>query len=415
MADADQINAYLTATRGSASLTGPPRDTPERTKAANELADYYSELHQGLAIILAHSLYMENPWTTPLTVVYSALGHAETITLDTVHLVYDQYLGQIFNSLNRFYYEERDYHRLRLNGYLHKLCASRALAAGRPGRALEHANIYAVVQSVLAKKSASGGAATASHSRAVTTSLVEGFVVAHELMHCVYSTHPEVATAAESFCVDLVASSDRESVHEAAVTFMTRRHDAYAVAPARPALPEALGFDFDVMGPTFGVASDDVSLREECVCDGFAILATGLWARTQGIGSSEAVKAAFIGLHHLRLLSHIDSLVTKDDTPQQESPQRGLRLLGETQYRMSFFRSMEWAWRQLGIWPAVDGEADNLIDVNESYWDVIFDYALDDFDGQSENQREIARDKLDKHPVPLKNQRDEVRRLCGLP
>ena len=76
-----------------------------------------------------------------LLVVYSHAGQAETVSLDGGRtVIYDQYLGQIMNRLNRLLFENAPV--TEVDAYLCKLFALRFLAAGRQREALEYAYVH---------------------------------------------------------------------------------------------------------------------------------------------------------------------------------------------------------------------------------------------------------------------------------
>ena len=64
-------------------------------------------------------------------------------------------------------------------------------------------------------------------------------------------------------------------------------------------------------------------LAEECVCDAMALNVTAQWAAKQlGMPPRQALSAAAVGLHHLRLLRHIEGLASRGPGWHQGSTRR---------------------------------------------------------------------------------------------
>jgi hypothetical protein len=57
-------------------------------------------------------------------------------------------------------------------------------------------------------------------------------------------------------------------------------------------------------------------LAEECACDAVALNVTAQWARQhRRMSAAQALSAAVVGLHHLRLLRHIEGLASRATRP----------------------------------------------------------------------------------------------------
>jgi hypothetical protein len=413
-ADHDEVTAYLEATRGVHSLSG----------SHPTLSAHYQRTYQELASLLGEMVItdVEPP---PLTVVHSPLAHAETMSTDRgPHLIYDQYLGQMLNRLNRLYLENSG--RDEMNAYLHKVCASRALASGKPDRALMHAFIYAAVSSRITP-APQGEAAIL---RMEFTASSEAFVLAHELVHCLYQAQPDVAAEAEQYCIDLVAiqwrlgdiggtqALVRKLLHQATLAFESRRTGtAHSTSIASPLTQSRLRPEFTFI--------DSEMLREEHTCDSLAVLITTWWAIKHGLNVADAVCASVVSLFHLRLIRLIDAMVKFDGENYNEDWMK--TLLDESSQRIAFFISSTSAWLFLS-WPVVPSSqmkarsmpnADNLMiavcATIDRYEKTLYDYVKGDFVADFTSQRAAWPTDLTVRLLPGEDPHDAVRRLCSLP
>ena len=417
------VAAYLAATRGSASLTA----------AQPQLIAAYRQTFTRLVKILG-AIFLVDIEPPPLAVVYSPIAHAETLVVrGQAHLVYDQYLGQILNRLNRLFFEDAGDNEVA--AYLHKIYAARSLAGGRPDRALEHAIAFGV----LAHHLTPSGDQEGTLIRRLYTAWQETFVIAHELVHYIFRKYPRAAYTFQRYCLELVAivSSQLEhkdtlaqiaAVSETLVESRSRDDGPESVEP--PArLPDLFAFDMAVMGKSFGVDTFDPSTNatvlEECICDAAALLASSMIPIVDK-HVVDATCAAFLGLHHLRLIRMIDAAIAESEREDKDTPVS--RIVAETQYRFSFFRDIADVWNQ-ATWSTLPTDAMrmvatfldggslriSLVGVNDRY-----DSLTMGSDHIAVNYRELS-DKLrasgDIYELIEEGEdaHDAVRRICDLP
>jgi len=337
-----------------------------------------------------------------LLVIYSHTGEAETVSLGGQRIVvFDQYLGQIMNRLNRLLFESAPV--TEVDAYLCKLFALRFLCAGRPREALEYATLYHAWSERLTSADYASSAA-----RIMFTMVQECFVIAHELSHCIFQQEQEPVVRAMSWWAVATRIEARESDENRAqlppddlqVSYL---RDVYTALDRRfgEATEEELAerqarriedvLPPRVLSPAPELAMDmmrravaDPRLGEECVCDAMALNVTAQWAKKQlRMPATKALSAAMVGLHHLRLLRHIEGLARRGPGPHEEiSP-----LLHETQTRLTLARlsAQTYAWlpliapRKLRP-PGKSGHAPGLRQAlafeNERYAEVIFDQLL---------------------------------------
>ena len=378
-----------------------------------------------------------------LLVVYSHAGQAETVSMDGERIVvYDQYLGQIMNRLNRLLFESAPV--VEVDAYLCKLFALRYLCAGRPREALEYAALYHAWSDRLTNSDP----ATSAERRKFTLAQ-ECFVLAHEIAHCIFQEEREPARQASSWWVVSTRAEAREADEIAAkippddfpVSYL---RDFYAALDRRfgEATAEELAerearrpedvLPPDVLDP---VAESflqmlrrvlaDPRLAEECACDAVALNVTTQWARGHlRMSATEALSAAVVGLHHLRLLRHIEGLASRGPGRHQEiNP-----LLHETQTRLSLARlsAQTYAWlpavapRKVAP-PGKSGHAPGLHQAlrfeNERYAAIISDhlvFELFDQDAGPPIERMRAAGLHDDEPG-APDAWTQVLTLCGLP
>jgi hypothetical protein len=189
-------------------------------------------------------------------------------------------------------------------------------------------------------------------------------------------------------------------------------------------LPELADFRMDLQGLAFGADAFDpltnAVVFEECVCDSAALMVTSIAATGDG-RVADAACAAFLGLHHLRLIRMADAAIARIDATDDGVP----KIVGETQYRFSFFRSMARALRDT-LWSPLPEEMQRptatfldagtlmmaLVEVNDHY-DEIF-WRADAVAGSYAQLREALR-AADTVVTDGAEAHDFVRAVCNLP
>jgi hypothetical protein len=430
------LRRYLQASRGRYCLLLPGTELPE----------LYAETFTGLVAELA--ILLQGEFTPPeLVVVYSGTAHAETVGLDAGRsvVVYDQYLGQVLNRLNRLYFEQAP--ELEVSAYLNKVSAARSLVAGQPKSALRHATLFAALAEHLTASGYEGH-----DQRRTYTTVAEAFVLAHELTHFAYHSNPPATLLLEDFYLDLISAvipgnrrsqrptgKDRTARTRAASTRLVdrqrrlREHGEAAPGLSRADAIKQLSASLPRYLRTFGPMTP--ALLEECVCDGVAVLITTGWALQQGIRVGDGVLGSFLALHNLRLLRWIDAWTAhrREDAPASAASKNRASggVVGQTQLRFDLFRYIVDAWLSCmwngltpdGILPAdgpgrrggAAGLIDAMIDLNEQYADIIFDHATSSF--EVKYAKVIATTDLDSvlRRDPGEDAYDVVRRVCDFP
>lgn len=137
--------------------------------------------------------------TTSLRIVYTPSRRAERLRIGGESwLIYDQYLGQTFNILNRIFFNaegERE-----AIAYFHKYIAERTLEYGQAELGIEPANFYAEQKNLL-RKTVDGNPL-----RAAFTILAEQFAVFHELSHEILNSGHDSAGFYMGIVADNIAS-----------------------------------------------------------------------------------------------------------------------------------------------------------------------------------------------------------------
>ncbi|GAB3757598.1 hypothetical protein GCM10027599_23920 [Yimella radicis] len=353
----DAMAAYLSATRGPHCLSG----------GSPELTILYDGLYERLGKIVGELFGVQ---ITPpiLATIYSRVAHAETVSLGgRAYIVYDQYLGQVFNKLNRLFFEDSS--PAEVHEYLHKLYAARGLACGRPQLAASHAVAHASLFEYLNSQARQADVNPEAKGelfriRSFYTASQEAFVMAHELAHYIFRTHVHEAEVFEQYCVELssLANMPRgaDSTESKLLDLEKQRRADLASGPglgqrhARDGLPKLPGSSMSSMAvlEMFGIdrfdAETNAAVLEECICDSAALFAACLVFGLDNVG--DAVAASFMGLHHLRLMRMADQELLNPYVGDNNIPM--LKDVGITQYRFAFFRNMERAFRSF-VWPGL--------------------------------------------------------------
>jgi hypothetical protein len=194
-----------------------------------------------------------------------------------------------------------------------KLFALRYLCAGRPREALEYAALYHAWSDRL------------TDSDPVTSAERRKFTLAlRAVSWWVVSTRTEAREADElraqippddfplSYLRDFYAALDRRFGEATAEELADRE----ARRPEDILPPDVLDPTAESFLEMLTRVLAEPRLAEECACDAVALNVTTQWARQhRRMSAAQALSAAVVGLHHLRLLRHIEGLASRATRP----------------------------------------------------------------------------------------------------
>ncbi|MDH6269686.1 hypothetical protein M2360_005114 [Rhizobium sp. SG_E_25_P2] len=240
-------------------------------------------------------------------VVYSPSRRAERIIVgDETWLVYDQYLGQTFSTLNRILFETEGEKPAIV--YFHKYIAERTLEYGCPKLGVHFANFFHY------ERQATRGSGEPNPSRGAYTITQERFAIFHELGHELQNSSNDLVGVFTSLVSDTIENRrDRFT----STTLETMTEDFRKGSPAayhdkdlETFLAELAEFHSSQHGQmerrSYLRALDNSETASELFCDflaaEFALLSLD--------GSAEeivsAIRALYIGSYHLKMLTYVD-------------------------------------------------------------------------------------------------------------
>lgn len=243
--------------------------------------DYYRSIFDGLQTSLRS--YGATP---DFDLAYSAERTCETIRTGGRQIViYDQYLGQTFNQLNRLHFNATEPREARI--YAYKVAAEFAQIDGQPrlGALLAMAHVASRDGAIGHRRD------TDIARRAQITALQEVYVMAHEAFHTI---------------VERQAAWREQMLRDARADFLK---NFYLSAITR--LEEVNHPDLDTIAPMYlrqmELFGSDDALVEECLYDTLSMSVICPHPdRSPSIGQvEEARDAIFFALRHLRLLAFI--------------------------------------------------------------------------------------------------------------
>jgi hypothetical protein len=284
-----KIDRYIQATRFN---------RPDRI-----LSDLYNKYY--LPPVRRYAQFFGPP--VKIKVSYSSTRRAEHVTVEGQRwLVYDQYMGQTMNLLNRIFIEAQD--EKPASTYLHKVFAERLLEVGQRYEALHCAEVYYDNKTYLDPKRVD------EDERELFTNSQEFYYLFHELGHHVFPLdHPSCATVrnrAKELLEDRRTAYEAETAESVLAKFKAGPPAAYHYQ-AEPELIRDIRDSFSMpAGMRYRVAFlrafDNKDLHEELFCD---LLAADLTLGLNGHDTtrmSQVLRAIYVGFYHLQVLSYVD-------------------------------------------------------------------------------------------------------------
>lgn len=424
------INQYLQVTRKNSDVSLDSDAAKQRAQLINFYEHTFFVLRGTL--LSAHNHCFPPP---ELTIVYTPFALTETVSLGAEeYLVYDQFLGQIFNRLNRLIVEDASIEQV--DAYLAKLFATRLLVSDRLQESLDYAILHSALMLRISPRRRRRSATKRIYRQ---TAVQECFVMAHELVHSLQRGSPDEATKLRNdYCDGLMASAEEldavwvgqeedlmrniaestiEDAHRAYVRRYGSPDDEQAHQKARYEAVEKILKDHEL--PDREVASvnklmTDPLLLEECVCDGIATALTVVWAsQTAKLPLSISVPACYFALHHLRLLQYVDVLI---DPERDNSESRSLAFLNETLTRFNIFRLGVYANMGLQDTESLNDMHARLTEANDAYARVVFDQLIFNFEHGATEALADLRDNGEESLInSVPDLEATIRMLCNLP
>ncbi|ELY2859672.1 hypothetical protein SMC83_002117 [Cronobacter sakazakii] len=248
-------------------------------------------------------------------VVYSSSRRVEHITISgMVWLIYDQYLGQTMNMLNRLFIEAEDAHPSLV--YFHKVLAERLVDAGQLANALHCAAAYHSSREVLRSRSSDYT------WRNVLTKTHERFLLYHEFGHRIFSNPALMPVIREH--VQFLIQHQAQVTRRPLKTILRSMRKAPSAARHHQNLKAAirdLRLEYESEEGRYYRQAQLSSLaqpqtEEEVFCDVFAsdfVLMEGL---NDGDDLIKVLRAIYVGLYHLQTLEYLRRFpsLTNDST-----------------------------------------------------------------------------------------------------
>lgn len=260
---------------------------------------YYAESVKRIRDLAAHFGV-----AVDVKIVYSLSRRVEHVKIgEVLWLVYDQYMGQSVNLLNRLFVEAADIEPAIV--YFHKVLAERLVEVSMVDEAIHCALVYRNGRDALM------GRAVDERWRAVLTSTHERFMLFHEFGHCLYG-QPQILSHVREQVEQLIE-------HQIASKTRTPSQILADVRSAPPAAihhqdPQAFykdtqrrlesGEDLKFHAALLASLADE-QIRQEIFCDVFA--ADLVWTETalNGLNRVETLRAVYIGFYHLQALEYL--------------------------------------------------------------------------------------------------------------
>lgn len=239
-----------------------------------------------------------------IKVVYSSARRVEHVTLaGEVWLIYDQYIGQTMNMLNRLFIEATNAHPALV--YFHKVLAERLVEVGQLASALHCASTYHSSRDVLCAKRSDEA------WRDLLTRTHERFLLYHEFGHRVFASPTLMPVMREhvQFLIQHQIGVKQRSLQDVLESFRDTPSAAMHHQDFDASIREIkLQYESEE-GQRFRqaqlVSLAESQTEEEVFCDVFAsdfVLAEG---RLDGADIARVLRAIYVGFYHLQALEYL--------------------------------------------------------------------------------------------------------------
>ena len=370
---ANPIERFITATR---------RNCPERVRFSQ-----YEVIVKRLKCIAE-----QMGFRIDVKIVYSAARAVEHVKISGVTwLIYDQYMAQSMNLLNRLFIEADSDHPAIV--YFHKVLAERLVDVSRLHEALHCASFYHNSRDVLQPQYVD------EHWRNVLTVTHEKFLLYHEFGHCIFSETDSLPVMREhvQFLIDHNVNSKKRSFDGALAMLKSAPPAAYHHQSLDEAIAELENQYSNKQSQHYTeallAALAEAETKEEVFCDVLAADFCVHEARLDHIDVENTLRAIYIGFYHLQALEYIRRFPSlpagtvewaADNVPRVQARSHCLRahLIFLYQIELSQYRKIS------------ESEADDLLEKfqislmgdQKRYYDLIYDGAI----GLCENLRKDA-------------------------
>jgi hypothetical protein len=258
---------------------------------------------------------------------------------DGRHLVYDQYLGQLFNRLTRIELLEAD-PRI-VDSYVLKIFGQRNLIRGKASVAGALADVAGSIAAPSEIQRALAESEDVLGVRVFVASVQEEFAIGHELIHALINDgeaeplRADFELVLEEHSLHMARATDpelRQEFLERAANFIAA--DAVELARCRGqsvADPSSLQPSSDDVEEQFlrysTLASKltDPTLVEEAMCDYYGAIGAADNVTSDDAARPLVYAAAALGLLHLRFIQYLDALIDGAETSEAELQQSVLR------------------------------------------------------------------------------------------
>lgn len=237
------------------------------------------------------------------------------------YIVYDQYMGQTLNMLNRFFFQKKE--PVAIFAYAHKLAGEWLISHRRFTHAFMAGQVY---RQNFEKLKSSG------HNdmkRAVFTSTQEYFVISHEAYHVLADTVPSIRSSANDSIdqyFDNYQKKTKIAVHFGALPQLSTFQKI-----ARPFLKkhEVKAIENSNLGEMISrhraqvsyALMHDSNLRSELIADHYAVSSTvSTMCIMYGIDISEALRAIFLCGMHLRSIRYLEAACVECFLKESDEP-----------------------------------------------------------------------------------------------
>ncbi|OLS60270.1 hypothetical protein PSEMO_46810 [Pseudomonas putida] len=272
-----------------------------RVTRSNQAGRVQPQLYRKGVARLSHlATLFEVP--THFRIVYSTSRRVELVTLpDATWIVYDQYLGQSLNLLNRLFIEAGDLEPAII--YFHKVLAERLVEVGRLEQALHCAAFYDEHRDLLQPRRLD------EPWRFLLTEVHETFLMSHELGHRLYDQENALPETREQVA-ELIAAQITSKQRSLEDQVRDLRNAPAAAIHHRDVEDVINDVQQLAQAPdTFMAAQlaclDDPQTFEEVFCDIFAADLVMAAMTSEGADPIQVLRAIYIGFYHIQALEYL--------------------------------------------------------------------------------------------------------------